>query len=139
MVTTMSDLICQLSANTGAGGKSFASPSLAPVRAQASMVAVSASLNRGSFMKSPTLGSACQGGILRCTTASRIIRAHGRASLNVISDIGAMSFARWQTTQFLYRIGATSRLKVTSFGDSLATSFAATGSLAESFGAFVLS
>jgi hypothetical protein len=29
--------------------------------------------------------------------------------------MGAMSFGRWQTTQFLKRMGATSRLKVTSF------------------------
>jgi len=27
-----------------------------------------------------------------------------------------MSFGRWQTTQFLKKMGATSRLKVTSFG-----------------------
>src|SRR5580698_8667382 len=79
----------------------FGSPSLAPVRTQASMVAISASLRRGSFTKSPTLGSACQGGILRCTTASRMESAQGRASLKVISDMGAMSLGRWQVTQFL--------------------------------------
>src|SRR5215469_3438621 len=30
--------------------------------------------------------------------------------------MGAMSLGRWQTRQFLNRMGATSRLKVTSFG-----------------------
>src|SRR6185437_10031676 len=30
--------------------------------------------------------------------------------------MGAMSLGRWQTTQFLKKIGATSRLKVTSLG-----------------------
>src|ERR1700730_10011705 len=108
--------MCQPSTNTGAGGRSLGSPSLAPVRTQESMVAISASDRRGSLMKSPTLGSACQGGILRFTTASRIGRVQGRVSLYVKSDMGAMSFGRWQTTQFLKKIGATSRLKVTSLG-----------------------
>src|ERR1700693_5275390 len=101
MVNTTSGLMCQPAANTGAAGKSLGSPSLAPVFTQASIVEISASDSRGSLMKSPTLGSACQGGILRCTTASRIARAQGRASLYVISDMGAMSFARWHATQFL--------------------------------------
>ena len=38
----------------------------------------------------PTLGSMCQGGICRCETRYLIERAHGRASANVISDIGAI-------------------------------------------------
>ena len=38
----------------------------------------------------PTLWSMCQGGICRCATRCLIERAHGRASANVISDIGAI-------------------------------------------------
>src|ERR1700690_2289392 len=116
MVNTTSGLMCQPSAKTGVGGRSFGSPSLAPVSTQEAMVAISASDRRGSLMKSPTLGSACHGGILRATTASRIGRAQIRLCLYVISDMGAISLGRWQTTQFLKKIGATSRLKVTSLG-----------------------
>jgi N-acyl-D-amino-acid deacylase len=43
-------------------------------------------------------------------TALAIERAHGRASLYVISDIGAISPARWQDVQFAKKIGATSLL-----------------------------
>jgi hypothetical protein len=42
--------------------------------------------------------------------------AHGRTSLKVISDIGAISPGRWQLTQFLYRMAATSLLKVGAAG-----------------------
>src|SRR5215467_15327649 len=41
--------------------------------------------------------------------------AHGRASLELRSDIGAASPGRWQPEQSLKRIGATSRLNVTDF------------------------
>ena len=34
----------------------------------------------------------CQGGICRCETRDLIERAHGRASANVMSDIGAIEF-----------------------------------------------
>ena len=50
-------------------------------------------------------------------------RAHGRASSNVINDIGANIVGRWHSTQLLYRIGATSLVKVT--GASAATADAA--------------
>ena len=52
------------------------------------------------------------GGISRATTLFLIARAHGRAFWYVMSDIGATSPGRWQTTQFLYRIGATSLVNV---------------------------
>src|SRR5258708_32453655 len=101
MVRTTSGLMCQPSKNVGAGGKSLGSPSLAPVRTQESMVAISASVRRGSLMKSPTLGPACQGGILRFTTASRIGRVQGRLSLYVLIDMEAISLGRVRYTPCL--------------------------------------
>src|SRR5579872_5557408 len=61
----------------------------------------------------PTLRSMCQGGICRRTTFSLIERAHGRASLYVISDIGAIEPGRWQFWHAFCKIGAMSLLKVT--------------------------
>ena len=69
--------------------------------------------SRGSFANSPNFGSAPHGGIARVTTAFLTARAHGRASVNVVSDIGAISPARWHDAQFLNRIGATSLVNVT--------------------------
>ena len=40
----------------------------------------------------PTLWSMCHGGICRVATRCLIDRAHGRASANVMSDIGAIEF-----------------------------------------------
>src|SRR5262249_16742819 len=68
--------------------------------------------SRRSLLHSPCVGSACQGGISRFTTFSRMDFAQGRTSLNVINDIGAISPGRWQLMQFLTKIGATSLLKV---------------------------
>src|SRR5262245_61734101 len=78
---------------------------------------MSAAFRLGSLRKRPCCGSAPHGGMTRAATFSRIAVAQGRTSLYVMSDIGATSPGRWQLTQFLYTIGATSRLKV---GDSAA-------------------
>src|ERR1700738_276805 len=66
----------------------------------------------------------CHGGITRRSTLSLIERAHGRASLYVSSDIGAMEPGRWQLSHELWKIGATSLEKVTSFGLALAVAAA---------------
>src|SRR4029077_6327670 len=76
------------------------------------MVFFSVSVSRRSFRNSPCVGSACHGGIAPLATCVPIDFAHGRASLNVSSDIGAISPGRWQLVQFLYRIGATSLVNV---------------------------
>src|SRR6476661_3066453 len=76
------------------------------------MVALSASLSRHSLVNLPYAGSACHGGIVPPFTFCAIARAHGRASLKVSSDIGAISPGRWHVVQFANRIGATSLLYV---------------------------
>jgi hypothetical protein len=48
------------------------------------------------------------------TTFALIDFAHGRASLKVKSENGAMSLGRWHSTHALLNIGATSLLNVTS-------------------------
>src|SRR5579883_11742 len=100
MVTTMSGVKCHLSAfaKFGAGGISAGLPSGAPPSTQAEIVAISASLSDGSSLNfvMPMLRSMCQGGICRRDTFSLTDRAHGRASLYVSSDIGAIDPARWQ-------------------------------------------
>ena len=60
------------------------------------MVAISASLSDGSFLKdvSPMDLSMWNGGISRDAVRALMARAHGRASSYVISDIGAISPAR---------------------------------------------
>jgi hypothetical protein len=64
------------------GAGAFAgSPSRAPASAQRAMMSISASVRRRSFPKWPTDGSACQGGMVRLTTARFIADAQGRASL----------------------------------------------------------
>jgi hypothetical protein len=57
-------------------------------------------------------GSACHGGITPVFTALAIERAHGRESLYVSSDIGAISPGRWQVVQLSKKIGAMSFEKV---------------------------
>src|SRR3954467_14007499 len=89
----------------GATGRSAALPSGAPPVAHATSVALSASLSRRSFRNSPCFGSACHGGIDPLPTCVAIDFAHGRASLYVRSDIGAISPGRWQFVQFLKKIG----------------------------------
>src|SRR5262245_52844910 len=60
----------------------------------------------------PTVLSMFHGGICREATRARIDRAHGRASSNVRSDIGAIESGRWQASHFAWKIGATSFVKV---------------------------
>jgi hypothetical protein len=60
----------------------------------------------------PYFGSACHGGIVPSATLLAIALAHGRESLNVSSDIGAMSPGRWQLVQFAKKIGAMFLLNV---------------------------
>ncbi len=100
--------IVQPSANVGAAGRSLSSPFGAPASTQATMVSISFSLSRGSFLKVPCAGSAPHGGIARETTRCLIDLAHGRAASNVVSDIGANIVGRWHSTQLLLKIGATS-------------------------------
>src|SRR6185436_1290866 len=87
-------------------------PSGAPAFAHATIVSFSAWLKRRSLRNWPWEGSACHGGIVPLLTWVAIDFAHGRASLNVSSDIGAISPGRWQLVQFLKKIGATSLEKV---------------------------
>src|SRR5262247_2397696 len=96
----------------GAGGMSAGLPSGPPALPQATSVALSFSDSRRSLTNSPCDGSACHGGIAPFPTCVAIDFAHGRASLYVRSDIGAISPGRWQLVQFLYRMGATSLLNV---------------------------
>src|ERR1700761_2500425 len=91
-----------------AGGRSFWSPSGAPALAQAMMVWMSASLSARLLEKCPYFGSANQGGICFCCTASFIAVAHGFVSANVSIENGAASPGRWHDWQFFCRIGATS-------------------------------
>src|SRR5712691_12331080 len=74
------------------GGRSFGSPCGAPASAQRTIVSTCSSLNDMSFLNfwTPTLLSMCQGGICRVATRSLIDRTQGRASWNVMSDIGAI-------------------------------------------------
>src|SRR3954468_20484835 len=85
----------------GGATRSARSPSGAPAFAHLTMVSFSAALRRRSFRNSPCAGSACHGGIAPFPTWVAIDLAHGRASLYVRSDIGAISPGRWQFVQFL--------------------------------------
>src|SRR5204863_8492540 len=88
-------------------------PFRAPASNHAAMVSISPCDRRGSFLNVPCAGSAPHGGIARETTRCLMDRAHGLASSNVTSDIGANIVGRWHSTQLLYRIGATSLVNVT--------------------------
>src|SRR5713226_6353313 len=70
----------------------------------------------GLFRNSLNRASAYHGGISCASALALIARAHGRASANVTSDIGATSSGRWHTTQLAYRMGATWRLNVGAAG-----------------------
>ena len=90
IVKTASGLpIVQPSANRGASGRSLSSPFGAPPSTHAVMVSISLCDRRGSFLNVPCAGSAPHGGIARETTRCLMDRAHGLASSNVTSDIGA--------------------------------------------------
>src|SRR5262249_50833363 len=70
----------QPSAIFGTGGRSLSSPFGAPASTHATIVAISSSVRRGSFLKRPCGESAPHGGIVRDDTRCLIERAHGRAS-----------------------------------------------------------
>ena len=90
IVNTTSGLpMVQPSTNVGAVGRSLSSPFGAPASTHATMVAISLSESRGSFLKTPCAGSAPHGGMVRVETRCLIDRAHGRASSYFTSDIGA--------------------------------------------------
>ena len=75
--------------------------------------AISPALSERSFEKCPYFGSANQGGIFLVSTSARIDLAHGRASLKVSSEKGAISPGRWHSWQCFWTIGSTSLWNVT--------------------------
>ena len=87
-----------MSVNCRGGGMSAELPIIAPVSTHFTIVAISSSLNDGSFLNlvMPMVRSMCQGGISRAATLAWIDRAHGRVSSYVSSDIGATEPGRWQ-------------------------------------------
>src|SRR4051812_29579121 len=107
----------QPSANVGAAGRSDGLPSGAPPAAHRAITFFCSAESRRSFANVPGAASAYHGGMLRSATRRLIACAHGRASAYVRSDIGAISPARWQLTQFAYKIGATSCAKVGTASD----------------------
>src|ERR1017187_5039727 len=92
---TTSGLIFQPSWKVLGAALSLASPSGAPLSTHATRVWICASLSLRSLAKWPILGSANHGGIFWLTTAALMALAHGRASVQVRSDIGAISPGRW--------------------------------------------
>src|SRR5262245_26620825 len=76
------------------------------------MVSISACERLRSLRNAPCARSACHGGITRDATFSLIAPAHGRTSLNEVSDMGATSPGRWQLAHLVKTIGATSLLNV---------------------------
>src|SRR5260370_20591412 len=104
-----------MSSSFGCEGISAGLPCGATPSAHLTIVAISASLNDGSFLYfwMPIVLSTNHGGISRLLTRSFIARAQGLASLYVSRDIGAISSGRWHRTQERYRIGATSFVNVT--------------------------
>ena len=86
------------------------------------MVAICSSVSDMSFLNfcTPTLRSMCQGGIWRDATRALIDRAHGRESLKVTSDIGAIEPGSWHDWHLAWKIGATSLENVTGFWGSAA-------------------
>src|SRR5262245_24345447 len=103
------------SAHLTGGGMSFGSPFSAPASTHFTMVSICTSLSDRSFSKCwmPTVLSIFQGGICRAATRALIERAHGRASSNVINDIGAIESGRWHASHLAWKIGATSLVNVT--------------------------
>src|SRR5215510_6971886 len=61
----------------------------------------------------PTVLSTYHGGMSPPSTLRLIERIHGRTSLYVASDIGAMPSVRWQISHFSWKMGAMSLAKVT--------------------------
>src|SRR5262245_58364870 len=85
-------------------------PRSAPPSTQREIVAISSSLSEGSLLnlRTPTVRSMYHGGISRVVTFCLIVRAQGRTSSNVMSDIGAIDPGRWHFWHVRWRIGATS-------------------------------
>src|SRR6266850_2795299 len=81
----------------------------------------------------PTFRSICHGGIWRSPTRALIERAHGRASVYVTSDIGAIESGRWHASHFSWNIGAMSLVNVGVFAASAAA--AAAGSISAALSA----
>src|SRR4051812_30010687 len=89
-------------------------PSFAPWSTHFTRVCFSVSVRLGSLEKEPERGSANHGGMRFNNTASRIDLAQGRADLKSMNDTGATSLGWWQPVHLRKRMGATSRVKVTS-------------------------
>src|SRR5678816_1969363 len=104
----MSGWMFQPSWKTRGAGPSLGLPSAVPPSAHATRVLISVSLNIRSLAKWPYAGSANQGGIFRAITAALMDFAHGRVSLYVRNDMGAISPGRWQVWQFAWSMGRTS-------------------------------
>src|SRR6266850_7166809 len=102
----------QPSLNAGGAAVNGMSPSGAPPSTQATRVLTCSGASRRSLRNVPYRPSARQGGISPLKTLSLMARAQGRTSLNDIRLIGATWLGRWQVTQLLNTIGATSWLKV---------------------------
>src|SRR5262245_4899867 len=102
----------QPSVYRGGAGSSFGSPSGAPAATHLAMTSFSVSVRRRSFSNSPTVASACHGGMIPAATRAPIDRAQGRVSAYVMSDIGAICPGRWHDVQWLNSTGATSLLYV---------------------------
>src|SRR5215467_13014700 len=94
ILTMTSGLICHVArlANSRGFGRSAGFPSGAPESTHFTIVSISLSLSEGSFLNfwMPTCLSMNHGGISRVETLVLIDRAHGRASLYVSNDIGAI-------------------------------------------------
>jgi len=60
-----------------------------------------------------------QGGMVWSDTRERIDLAHGRASLYVTSDMGAIESGRWHASHFSWKIGATSLENVGAFAGAV--------------------
>ena len=73
------------------------SPFGAPPSIHDTIVWISWSLRRGSFLSTPCGMSDPQGGIVFAETRCLIERSHGRASSYEVSDIGANIVARWHS------------------------------------------
>jgi hypothetical protein len=123
--------IDQPSANFGATADPCRRPSARRHRPTRRSVSISFADRRGSFLNMPCGVSAPHGGIAPETTRCLIDRAHGRASSNVVSDIGANIVGRWHSTQLLLKIGATSFVNV---GAALPSAAKAAGGQGEECG-----
>src|SRR5207244_2001058 len=102
----------QPSLKTGISAVNGVSPSGAPASTQSTMVLTCSEVRRRSLRNVPYLRSARHGGISPFRIFSLMARAHGRTSLYDMSAIGAIWLGRWQTTQLLNKIDATSLLNV---------------------------